>query len=191
MMPITKCWTAVQCIQWYFLEISTRFCCFSAHIPHTSAYSSSCLFIQTQPETEMVIPSSSKLVALVVSTGLNYKVGQRQSEARGSFKIYYLTIQLQKGTSQLSKHRNSPFQSFIFNSSGLQCWPFKFIISHYTQQAQLAVWLHSYTWQCSSRFYWHSLDPRQRIQLMTVHPLPTKLSYQLRQPFAQHPAKLR
>ena len=120
-------------------------------------------------------------------------MGQRLSKASGSFQLYYLTIQLQSGTSQLYKHRNSPFPSFIFNTSGLRCWPFKLIISHYTRQVQLAVQLLSYTntWRCSSRFYWHFLDPRQQIQLMTVHPLLTKLSYQLGQPFAQRPVKLR
>lgn len=39
-----------------FLKRFPRFCCFSAYIPHTSAYSSSCLLIETQPETEMLIP---------------------------------------------------------------------------------------------------------------------------------------
>lgn len=138
-------------------------------------------------------PSSSKLVALAVSTGLNWKVGQRQPKASSSFEICYPTIQLQRGTSQLSKHRISPFRSFILNTSRLRCWPFKFIISNYTWQVQVAVQLLSYTntrW-CSSRFYRHSSDPREQTQLLTVHPLLTKLSHQLGQPLAQRPVNLR
>lgn len=117
-------------------------------------------------------------------------MGQRQSKVSGSFEVCCLATQLQKETPQLSKHRNSPFESFIFNTSGLLCWPLKFILLHYTWLVQLAVQLCSHTnkWQCSSRFYWHSLDPCQKIQLRTVCPLLTELSYQLG-PFALHRAQ--
>lgn len=175
----------------YFLEISTHFCCFSAHIPYTSAYSSSCLFIQTKPEREMLISFFIKAGDFSCIQWSQLQSGAKAIKLSGSFKVYCLATQLERETPQLSMHRNSPSWSFILNTSGLQYWPLKFIVSHYTWLVQLAVQLLSYTnkWWCSSRFYWHSLDPCHQIQLRTVHPLLTELSYQL-QPFAQGPANL-